>query len=183
MTELALAIAVMLATDPPSAATAFRHAAIAVASGPEPEILLAIAWQESRHVAAVVSRQECGGAVCRRVASRWRHRRPRPDWRPTYFCGVTQVTAKTWPACRRLIGDDRLAIATAQGELERWAAACRRRGPGPRMACALAGYGAGWSGWRRGTSAYARRVLRRRAELMSWARAVRLVVPGVMAVE
>lgn len=175
VTALVLALAVLLAPDPPPPPVAFRHASVAV-TAMDPELLLALAWQESRHVGAVVSRLQCG-AGCRRFASRWRHAWPRPDWRPAYFCGVTQVTARSWGVCLALMRDDRRALEVAQVELKRWRVACGRLGSGPRGdACALAGYGAGWAGARRGTSGYARKVLRRRQILASWGRAVMLVL-------
>lgn len=175
MSALALAIAVMLDREPPPAPVAFAHAELA-ARHADPALLLAIAHAESRHRPGAVSRLECAGP-CRRRASIARGRGA--HWRPPYFCGVTQVHAASWRGCRRLLGDDALAFERAAAAVTAWLQArpCRkRRGQGPRIACALAGYGAGTAAARRGSSRYARRVMVRRARIDSMARAIALVL-------
>lgn len=175
MSALALAIAVMLETEPPPASVAVAHAELA-ARHAEPALLLAIVHAESRHRPGAVSRLECA-AACRRRASIVRARGA--HWRPPYFCGVTQVRATSWRGCRLLLSDDALAFERSEAELDAWLRArpcATRRGQGPRVACALAGYGAGTRAAWRGTSRYARRVLARRARIASMARAVALVL-------
>lgn len=175
MSALALALAVMLDREPPPAPVAFAHAELA-ARHDDPALLLAIAHAESRHQPGAVSRLECRGE-CRRRASIVRGRGA--HWRPPYFCGVTQTVAPSWRACQRLLADDELAFERSAAEVAAWLQArpCRkRRGQGPRVACALAGYGAGTAAARRGSSRYARRVLARRDRIASMARAIALVL-------
>lgn len=97
--------------------------------GVTPELLLAIAYKESRY---------------------------QPKSRPQ--CGVTQIAARKNPKrCRRLVADTQYAYDEAVLHLEAWLdfRYCRGRG----IACALTGYGKGTKAARGKPSGYALRTL------------------------
>lgn len=103
-----LASGVLGTRDPPPPSIALIHAVHAEAAatvevrerGVTPELLLAIAYKESRYIPAA-----------------------RPQ------CGVTQIAAKGDPSqCRRLVIDTRYAYDETVVHLQRWLDACRGRG-------------------------------------------------------
>jgi hypothetical protein len=125
------------------------------------EILLAIAQVESRFQRTVVS-QVSGG---RRHGGQLRVNSSGP-----YFCGLLQVDVRHSRArCRAYQRPTCDVWARAVDELEVWRTFCGGR------TCALAGYNAGTRAARRGTSRYARKVLRLAQRFRSLQRAVELL--------
>lgn len=129
------------------------------------EVLLSVAWHESRYRGDGVSRLECDGGRCRRVASRWPGRFP-TRFRGPYFCGPTQLRRDTEAACRAVtLGQ---AYGGTVAHLSDWRRLCRRVGARDRWACALAGYGGGWRpAWDPSRSTYDDRVRSLAARLRS----------------
>ena len=122
-------------------AYAHSHAAIeATLATPgvvDSELLLAMAYIESRYQPTAVSRVIAGkrqtGVYTSTIAPR------QLDRRASLFCGPLQTYARSWREC---IGmrDLHVAYPTAVGELQRWLRDRRVRGD---MRRALAGYGCG----------------------------------------
>jgi hypothetical protein len=113
----------------------------------DPAILAAQSWVESRNdpkaVSCPLDPQPGTHDSTRRIGRR----------RPC-FCGIYQTRAETAAECIAL-RDPHRALAARQAEMVWWLRYC-----GGRIECALAGYGSGTKAARRGTSRYARRVLR-----------------------
>jgi hypothetical protein len=85
------------------------------------EMLLAMAWVESRYVRGVVSRAKGG-----------------------MFCGFLQEKVRTARACKSIDADIQAAYRNAAAHLGAWLTFCRRAAPRLEpMACALAGYNGG----------------------------------------
>ena len=124
--------------------------------------LLGLAAVESTYYRDSVSRRIDG--TWDPEARRWvggtrRMGRWRADTRPpravgSFFCGITQVTARTWKACLAM-RSYRKALKAAAAHLAYW----HRRGK--TISRALQGYGCGNSGMDGACSGYARRVLKR----------------------
>lgn len=118
----------------------------------EAELLLAMAYIESRHQPEATSRVE-GGVRVTGIPS-WSS----PSSRVTgpFFCGVTQAVAGlSWKRCLEL-RDIMTAYSTTSKELTVWLKACRGQ-----ISCALTGYGGGYPAIKAGTSTYPNRVLHR----------------------
>lgn len=134
-----------------------------------PELLLAMAWVESRYVTTGVSRLECDAAgACRRVRGNWPRPFP-PRFAPPYFCGVLQARVRTSRACFRVGADIEGGYAAAVEHVEAWLRFCARdrqaRRHRDRLSCALAGYNGGTAAAREGRQRYARAVLSRARRL------------------
>lgn len=119
---------------------AYVHAAIATAAATDqvaPELLLAIAYVESRYDPTWVSRVEHG----KRVIGRSRSTRPPRalDRRASMFCGPLQTRARSWTECLALRDPSRAYRAGAR-EIASWLRDRRVRGD---VRLALAGYGCG----------------------------------------
>jgi hypothetical protein len=125
-----------------------------------PELLLAIAFIESRFDATATSRVEGGKRVTGRYPSTTRPARLITN--TSLFCGPLQTFAGSWNACMEL---RKLPNAYAAGvtELEQWLRDPRVRGDIGRV---LAGHGCGNYGVLTGKcNAYPKRVLRMQAML------------------
>lgn len=134
----------------------------AKASGLEPELLLAMAYTESRYNPNALSRIECPKGKCRRVTGVWASETMPPNARPSWFCGVTQVGGNvSWERCREFAHDIKLSYATAAEHLNTWLLVpqCRAKAGDDRLACALTGYGGGFKAIKLGTSTYPYRVM------------------------
>ena len=140
--------------DPP---TAYAHveAAEAAATDQVPsELLLGIAFVESRYDPTAVSRVE--GRT--RKTGRYPSTTPpaRLDRRASLFCGPLQTYAASWTVCMGM-RNLKVAYAAAAAEIDRWMRDRRVRGNVTR---ALAGHGCGNYGVRTGAcNGYPRRVL------------------------
>ena len=147
---------------------ALLHTAAAIeASTPNfsAELLLGLAYVESRYLPGATSRVESG------------HRKTGiPPWENPpeyvhgpYFCGVTQVMADmSWSKCLQL-RDVKLAYKTAAKELTSWLAICKKRKEPDLLSCSLLGYGGGGPAIVLGTSTYPNRVI----EMAAWIRSKR----------
>jgi hypothetical protein len=137
--------------------TAYAHveAAEAAATDQVPsELLLGIAFVESRYDVTALSRVE--GLT--RKTGRYPSSKPpaRLDRRASLFCGPLQTYAASWSACMGM-RNLKVAYAAAARELEGWMKDRRVRGNVTR---ALAGHGCGNYGVRTGAcNGYPRRVL------------------------
>jgi hypothetical protein len=142
VSKIILALRLFLAIPSMSPLEAYRHAdAASEASTPHvsAELLLAVAWIESRYDPTATSRIE--GSV-RRTGHYPSTEPPSNLGRGSLYCGPLQTYASTWPAC---IDMRRLDVAYAAGvsELEQWLRDPRVRGD---ITLALAGHGCGNQG-------------------------------------
>jgi len=103
-----------------------------------PAILAAITWRESRFTFTARTN-------------------PRPG---RWCCGVTQLAVSSPRACRQLAARRFGVYPDTVAHLEIARGVCRRLKRGTGLECALAGYGHGMAGARRGTTKNARLVLR-----------------------
>lgn len=100
------------------------------------EVLLAMAWIESRYSSGAISRIE--GGVRRTGIPLWK---TPPSNTRSFFCGVTQVSAgDSWAECRRF-SNVTVAYRTTVIELNRWLSPriCNHK-----LNCALTGYSGGF---------------------------------------
>lgn len=152
----ALAVRLSAFTDPDTAiANAFAAVSASDSSAPA-EVLLAIAWHESRFDPSATSYLEDG----RRRGGRWRSAKPAGSG--PRFCGVMQTTAgKDWSACvaqRPLVS----GYAAGASILRAW-----RRAARGELAPALRGYGCGFAGMRDGCRRFDTRVIAH-ARMLGW---------------
>jgi hypothetical protein len=148
-------------------AVAHVQAATAAATERVPaELLLAIAYVESRYDVTALSRIEGNKRVHGRYPSTTAPRKLRKG--TSLYCGPLQTFAKDWDECLRQ-RDLKVAYATAVKELEHWLDDRRVRGD---MTRALAGYGCGNHGVKTGKcNRYPGRVLWQARRLTSTPRA------------
>jgi hypothetical protein len=142
-----------------------RHVAAAsyagALTGVDPSLLLAVAYVESRYDPNTVSRIECSGESCKRVAGVWSSTKKPVGARGTYYCGVMQVGgAITWDECVALRDIERNYVVGAQHIIE-WSESkpCRKLRGEERLVCALRGYNGGWKSIERKAMVYPRMVL------------------------
>jgi hypothetical protein len=130
----------------PIEATLHVHAAMQASTDEiAPEVLLAIAYVESRFDTLALSRLEAG----KRVRGRYLSDVAPKKWKPgtSLHCGPLQTWAKTWDECLRYRSDLRAAYAAGAHQLSTWLRDRRVRGDLTR---ALAGYGCGNHGVKTG---------------------------------
>ncbi len=158
-TDLANAAHKYAPRDLPTEA-AYIHAAaakIVETSNVSAEILLSLAFVESRYQPSATSRVENG--VRKIGIPKWNY--PRRNVSGPYFCGVTQVMADmSWNKCLEL-RDIFLAYKTAVIELEEWLSSPYCQNSTNKMQCALWGYGGGHPAIKARTSTYPLRVMNR----------------------
>lgn len=111
-----------------------------------PAILAALTWRESRFNPSARTNPKVG---------RW-------------CCGVTQLAVRSLERCRQLALRRFEVYPATVAHLERWRTVCRRLKSGGGIECALAGYGHGVKGARRGSTHHARAVMRL-ARRLDWA--------------
>jgi hypothetical protein len=138
--QLALALRLHAAVPTIGLVDAYAHAAAAstaATSHVEPELLLAIAFVESRFDPTATSRVEGK----RRRTGRYPSTEPPPglDPRASLYCGPLQTFASSWTDCLAL-RDPTTAYAAGARELETWLRDKRVRG---ELGVALAGHGCG----------------------------------------
>jgi hypothetical protein len=163
--SLELALRLQLAVPTIKIPDAYEHAAAAVAAATPrvtPELLLAVAFVESRYDTTTLSRVQSN----RRRTGRFPSRRPPRDLdrKASLFCGPLQTHARSWQEC---LAHREHAVAYAVGvtELEAWLRDRRVRG---NVARALAGHGCGNHGVTTGRcNAYPARVLRVERKLLA----------------
>jgi hypothetical protein len=135
---------------------AYEHAQAALDASTDrvsPELLLAIAFVESRFDVTATSRVE---GKTRRMG-RYPSTTPPPNLSPrSLFCGPLQTMARSWAECMAL-RDPHTAYAASVVEIERW---LRDRRVRDDITRALAGYGCGNHGVTTGKcNMYPQRVL------------------------
>jgi hypothetical protein len=145
----------------PQVASDHVMAAQAAATGPvTSELLLGMAFVESRFDPLAVSRVEGGIRKTGRYPSTAAPARLNP--RTSLYCGPLQAFAPSWPACMQM-RDLTTGYAAAASELTQWLRDQRVRGNVP---LALAGHGCGNYGVRTGScNGYQSRVLRMERQL------------------
>lgn len=155
-----LALALRLTATEPSVSpeTAYAHVEAATEAATDEvtrEILLAMAFIESRFEAHTLSRMEGK----RRVHGRYLPTTPpkRLDKKGSMYCGPLQTRAKTWDDCLAQRTDLVLAYRAGARELTNW---LRDRHVKGDITRALAGYGCGYHGVKTGKcNRYPNRVL------------------------
>lgn len=121
------------------------------------ELLLSLAYSESRYNPRATSRVEKG--VRNTTLPLWET--PPKTVSGPYFCGVTQADARmSWKKCMEL-RNIFTAYETTAKELGRWLRVPQCRTADDRMRCALLGYGGGFPAISAETSTYPARVLGR----------------------
>jgi hypothetical protein len=115
------------------------------------ELLLGQALIESRYDTMALSRRACDddGKNCKRVTTPWTSHEKPPHAFPTYYCGVSQTGGNiSWEECDKMRTDLVYAYETGAKELTIWMhdPHCASLPDDDRLQCALAGYGAGYSG-------------------------------------
>lgn len=135
---------------PPVVAPLDHVRAAAASSGPDvpAEVLLALAYFESRFEPTAVSRLEGG----RRTGGVWPS--TAPAGRGPWYCGVTQTAAELdWSACLALRDLER-SYRLGAIHLRNWLRATRGN-----LRAALNGYACGWAGLEHGCGGYGEAVL------------------------
>jgi hypothetical protein len=142
VSKIILALRLCLAVPSMSPIEAYRHADAASDASTKrvsPELLLAVAWIESRYDPTATSRIE--GSV-RRTGAYPSTEPPRNLGRGSLYCGLLQTYAASWPACIDMRRID-AAYAAGVSELEQWLRDPRVHGD---ITLALAGHGCGNQG-------------------------------------
>jgi len=126
------------------------------------EVLLAMAYVESRYSPTSFSRMMCSKGKCKRVTGEWDKPEPPEGARPTFYCGIMQVGGDVpWEQCRTLMTDIRLNYLTGAQHLKKWMSdpRCRALKGEERMKCGLRGYGGGYPGIANLEMTYPNRIL------------------------
>jgi hypothetical protein len=161
--QLELAFRLTAAVPALEPGTALAHAVAAYEARSEmvePELLLAMAYIESRYDPTSLSRVE--GDT--RKTGPWRSNVPPKlmNREKSIFCGPLQTYARSWKQCLQQ-RELHVAYPTAVAELEVWLRDRRVRG---RLSKALAGYGCGNHGVNTGKcNRYPERVLRMKEKI------------------
>ena len=141
-----------------------HHAAFDLGARETAELLLGLAYAESRYDMDALSRLECPPArACARVTSVWRKKTKPPYARPSWFCGPVQTGGRVaWDVCQRMRADPAFAYATAAQELIVWLndPACRRLRGQQKLVCGLRGYAGGYAAIQRASLPYPYKVFR-----------------------
>ncbi len=139
---------------------ALTHAVAAkMAETPEvpAELLLSMAYSESRYIPEATSRVENG--VRTTGIPKWSS--PPKNVSGPYFCGITQAIAQmSWKRCTEL-RNIFVAYRTSAIELRKWVRDPHCRKADDQLRCALLGYGGGYAAIKAQTSTYPSRVLGR----------------------
>lgn len=146
------------------AAAHAHHAALQLSEHEAAELLLGMAYIESRYIPTALSRREPQApGVYRRVTGIWAAHTPPPRARSPWFCGPLQAGGRVpWRVCQRMRTDLAYGYAAGAAELGVWYndLACRSRPRDARLSCALHGYGGGYAAVAAGTHAYPAKVRR-----------------------
>jgi len=150
MLEYLILASLQLAPKSLDEGTAREHVVAAQAAsdqtGVPVDLLLGMAYVESRYNPLSLSRIECKRKVCRRVTGIWTKSEHPPGARPSWFCGVMQVGGYVpWERCLELRDLKANYLEGAQ-HLSKWkrTSPCSRRRGDENLVCALQGYGGGW---------------------------------------
>jgi hypothetical protein len=113
------------------------------------ELLLSIAYVESRYDARALSRMECAtkdSASCKRKTGVWPYATKPPKARPSWYCGPMQSGGYvSWAECQKMRDDVTYGYQAGTKGLVAWMndSRCRRLGVDAQLRCALAGYNGG----------------------------------------
>lgn len=113
------------------------------------EVLLSVAYVESRYDSRALSRRECESDdpdSCTRKHGIWAPSTKPPKARPSWFCGVMQTGGYvSWDECQKMRTDDAYAYLRGAEHLQAWrnTKPCAQLDDDLRMRCALAGYNGG----------------------------------------
>jgi hypothetical protein len=137
------------------------------------ELLLGMAYIESRYDELSLSRRECAHGQCVRVAAHWDGATPPPHARPSWYCGALQAGGNvSWETCQRMRTDVAAGYDAGARELVIWLndPNCAQLTDDDRLVCALHGYGGGYSAIEAGTSRYPMNVLWAARRIQQFAR-------------
>jgi hypothetical protein len=151
---LIAAIVAMSFKLPPDQARVHVEAAVAAATEYElpVELLLGVAYVESRFDERALSRRECeteDPTSCTRKTSVWAGASKPPKAQPSWYCGPLQSGGYIpWAECRRMRDDVAYGYRAGAKELVTWMndSRCRNLDADNRLRCALAGHSAGNAG-------------------------------------
>lgn len=118
------------------------------------ELLLGMAYIESRYDPADLSRIECHKGKCVRVTGRWYKTTKPPRARPTYYCGAMQVGGNvSWDRCQELRENLQENYLEGAQHLVEWMddPHCRYKKGRAKLLCGLAGYGGGYRAIKNGS--------------------------------
>jgi hypothetical protein len=176
--SLVTAIIAMVSNVPADRALAHAEAvqAAAIEHDVPVEILLSIAYIESRYDGRALSRKECATddpESCTRKTGIWPKATKPPRARPSWFCGVMQTGGYVaWDECQRMREDVTYAYSVGAAHLQAWRndKRCAALDDDLRLRCALAGYNGGNAALTNyKTSKYARWVLLQRDRIAKFA--------------
>lgn len=140
------------------------------------DLLLSMAYIESRYDPRALSRIECTVGSCHRVTGLWGGAVPPKGAKPSWYCGVLQVGGHVpWRICMAYRTDVQLSYHTAAENLKYWFTTphCKRRRDS--LNCALQGYGGGWKAIEKNSMRYVNKVMAQRGRLNHYIRTVRPV--------
>lgn len=171
---LIVAITALVTSLSPERAREHVEAAAAVATAEFPvELLLSIAYVESRYDPRALSRKECETSdpeSCVRKTGVWPKATKPPKAKPSWYCGPMQTGGYVpWDACQKMRTDIAYGYAVGVHELTKWYddKRCARLPADDRLRCVLAGYNGGNDAVvAYKTSKYANYVLRLRSRIM-----------------
>jgi len=140
------------------------------------DLLLSIAYVESRYDPRALSRRECeteDPESCTRKTGVWTKATKPPKARPSWYCGPMQTGGYVpWSECQKMRTDVTYAYAVGAQHLQAWRndKRCARLPDDARLNCALAGYNGGNDAVANyKTSRYARWVLLQRSRIVKFA--------------
>jgi len=173
---LITAITALVLSLSPNQAREHVEAATAVATTEFPvELLLSVAYIESRYNPRALSRIECTIADpenCARKTGVWPKSTQPPNVKPktSWYCGPMQTGGYVpWNVCQKMRTDIAYAYAVGAAHLQEWFddKRCVRLSEDDRLRCALAGYNGGNAALTNyKTSKYARWVLTIRTRIL-----------------
>jgi len=160
-------VAALLAFAPKylDAEQAQLHANSAIAAaretGVDADLLLAMAWVESRFSPFDLSYQLCSSGACIRRTHVWTEALPPKGAKPSWYCGVLQVGGwVSWDRCLLLRNDIPLNYMESAKHLTQWQndPRCNKLSSSARLTCALRGYSGGYRSINIGATQYVKGV-------------------------
>lgn len=156
--------------------SASLHATAAIqaesSTGIPSDLLLSMAYIESRYDPRALSRIEYG----RRVTGLWGGSEPPAGAKPSWYCGVLQVGGHVpWQTCMEYRLDVSLSYHTAAQNLKYWLSTSKCKKRRDSLNCALQGYGGGWKAIDKNSMHYVNKVLMQRGRLNHYIRKARPV--------
>ncbi len=147
---LIVAITTLVSSLSPQQAREHVEAATAVATVEFPvELLLSVAYIESRYDPRALSRIECepdDPESCARKTGVWNKATKPPKAKPSWYCGPMQTGGYVpWDECQKMRTDVAYAYGVGATHLREWFddKRCARLPDDDRLRCALAGYNGG----------------------------------------